>query len=186
MKIPIRSLFLRWRYLVTFALFGAFCYFVWKYETIQTLIGMINENTPPALFLVLLAILPLVGFPISLFIVLAAIKFAPLNGLLLMGGAVIFHMGVSYLLAHSVMRPLLEKLLDRWEYSLPTIPNRKAALFTLFFTALPGLPYTAKNYILPLSGVPLKYYFLIAWPIQLLWTLPFLGLGGYVHGILFH
>ncbi len=62
-------------------------------------------------------------------------------------------------------------------YSLPKVPTDKVIPFTIFFMAIPGPPYVLKNYILAFSGVPLRYYLGLGWPVNFLLGIPFVGLG---------
>jgi uncharacterized membrane protein YdjX (TVP38/TMEM64 family) len=55
----------------------------------------------------------------------------------------------------------LKKVRDR-------IPEGAHASVCVFTVLLPGVPYAAVNYVLPLVGVPLRTFVLCAWPLHTL------------------
>ncbi len=113
----------------------------------------------------LMATLPLAGFSIGLVYLIAGAKFGPL-----LGGAVVFGVTAVHLLAtHGIARRLLrrrmERFLERRHYRLPLIPEGENASIALMGALMPGLPYFARNYLLALSGVPLRVYFWVCLPV---------------------
>jgi uncharacterized membrane protein YdjX (TVP38/TMEM64 family) len=155
-------------------------YVIWKYDSVGWLTFILNEKTHPVLFVGLMAVLPAVGFPISIFLVLAGIKFGLLWGLVVTAATLPIHMAASFFIANSMLRPRLEAFLRNRDYGLPQFPEDKMALFTCVFLGIPGLPYALKNYLLALAGVLPQYYFGIGWPVHLAVAVPFIGLGGSV------
>lgn len=137
----------------------------------------VSRDTRPWLFLVLMVLLPLVGFPITPFLLLVGLKFGPWRGLAITAGIFGVHLVISYLLTHSLLRPVLWKILAQTRYELPEIHHRRRVPFSLIFMAVPGLPYAVKNYALALLKVPLRVYLPIAWGVNLLLAVPFVGLG---------
>ncbi|MBI4774435.1 MAG: hypothetical protein HY788_09695 [Deltaproteobacteria bacterium] len=138
---------------------------------------LINDNTPLAPFLILMAVLPILGFPISVFLVVSGIKFGLLGGILVSTLFYPLHLVLSYYLANSVVRQRLSKMLARWGYDTPRIPGQQLILYGSIFAAIPVIPYTPKNYLLALAGLPFKPYVLICWPIHTALGLPFIFLG---------
>ena len=57
------------------------------------------------------------------------------------------------------------------------IPHHRQTQFSFLFTVIPGLPYTVKNYLLPLSGISFGKYLLISWLVQGVMGIPFVVLG---------
>jgi len=51
-----------------------------KYDLFHQVTALINENTPAKLFIPLMVFLPLMGVPLSFFLLLIGIKFGALNG----------------------------------------------------------------------------------------------------------
>jgi uncharacterized membrane protein YdjX (TVP38/TMEM64 family) len=110
----------------------------------------------------LLAVLPLVGFPVTLLHVVAGVRFGPWLGLAAVAGATLFHLTASYLLVKAVphfFAPKLEAIRQR-------IPRGAHGPVTLFTLLLPGAPYWAINYVLPLISVRFWVFMGIAFPMH--------------------
>jgi uncharacterized membrane protein YdjX (TVP38/TMEM64 family) len=112
----------------------------------------------------LLTVLPLVGFPITVLHVAVGIRFGVQIGLLLVAASVLLQLLASYALVHLFH----DKFARRLEPVRKRIPRTAHGSMTLFTMLLPGVPYFAKNYVLPLLGVPLRTYLLICLPIHVL------------------
>ena len=138
---------------------------------------LMDPDTHPGLFILMMSLLPLAGFPITPFLILIGSKF----GAYWAAGitALIFgmHLIVSYLLAHSLFRPQIASFLAKSKYSLPEIHERRRLPFSIIFMAVPGLPYTIKNLTLATVNIPFRIYFPVALGCNLLLALPFIGLG---------
>jgi uncharacterized membrane protein YdjX (TVP38/TMEM64 family) len=152
-------------------------YIIWEYDTFGWLGYVVNEKTPPFLFVALMALLPCIGFPIVIFLVLAGVKFGLAGGILVAAMTLPVHLLVSFFLGHSVLRPRLESLLQKQDYSLPEIPQTKVVPFLILFVGIPSLPYAAKNYLLALADIPFRYYFAVSLPVNVLLSVPVIGLG---------
>ena len=108
-------------------------YVQFEYGLIQRIISLINENTPPELFIILFVCLPLAGVPISFFILLLGIKFGLGYGLLLLEVILPVHMLFAYFLAHAVRKPIVNYLVNRKNYQIPEVPEEKALMFSFLF-----------------------------------------------------
>ena len=156
---------------------------VWWWEEAAAFIDYaVSSETHAAIFLIMFAVLPLLGFPISAFLVLLGVKFGGWYGCLIMALGMPFHLIVSFLLTHSFLRSLLQQCLESMDYRLPQIPRERALWFSFVFMAVPGLPYAVKNYVLPLSGAPFRFYFLSGYLVQGAMGLPFVVAGDAVAG----
>lgn len=145
---------------------------------IETIINFIkDENTHPALFISLMTFLPLFGFPISLFLITAGVKFGIIWGLLVSALTMLFHVIASFAIARYLFKQHIEALVAKTKYTIPQVPEEKILPFALIFTAVPGLPYTLKNYVLAVAGVPFRYFLPIAWGVQWIMGVVFLGIG---------
>ena len=129
-------------------------YIAWEYDTFGWLGYMVNEKTHPVLFVALMALLPCIGFPIIIFLVLAGVKFGLVGGLLIAAITLPVHLLVAFFLGHSVLRPRLQTLLRKQNYTLPEIPQDRFVPFLLLFVGIPSLPYAVKNYLLALADIP--------------------------------
>lgn len=117
-----------------------------------------------AVVFILIVLLPLFGFPVTVMHMLAGIRWGTGMGLALVAASILLQLLASYGLVH-VFRPLFEKRLAPLRKRLPKTAHRNLTLFTML---LPGVPYFAKNYVLPLAGVPLRTYLLWSFPLHVL------------------
>ena len=141
------------------------------------IVDLVNTDLSPQLFIFLMGVLPLFGFPISVFLVVAGIKFGIFAGILLWLLVLPIHAFFGYAAAR-YFRPFLKNiLLHKLGYEIPTIPARHEAVFSLLFLSFPGIPYAAKNYLLALAGVSIGYSVVMNCLVQSLLGLPFIILG---------
>lgn len=111
----------------------------------------------------LLTILPLLGFPVTILHVSAGIKFGRGLGIALVALSILLQVLASYALVHWRRKFFEKKFKDVRE----KIPAGAHAPITLFTLLLPGVPYFAKNYVIPVIGVPLRTFILWALPIHI-------------------
>jgi uncharacterized membrane protein YdjX (TVP38/TMEM64 family) len=149
----------RWL-LILFLLLGVLLTGIYYDRITLFLQHVVSENTHPFLFVFFFILLPVAGFPVSLFLILIGAKFGYYKGALLMFGCMSLHLLATYLVANSLIRPFLDDITS-YRYRIPKIPDEHAVRFSIVFMAVPGLSYAMKNYLLSLSGVPFRHYFLI-------------------------
>jgi uncharacterized membrane protein YdjX (TVP38/TMEM64 family) len=155
----------------------AFIFIIFRADAFRSLTEFLDKEIPALLFVPLMFILPAVGFPISIFLILAGIKFGLTTGLVLMACSFPVHMIVSYLVAHSFFRGRLVSLLNKYGYELPQVRSHWSGWFTIVFMGIPGIPYAPKNYILALAGVPFSQFMGLGLPIHMILGAPFVVLG---------
>jgi uncharacterized membrane protein YdjX (TVP38/TMEM64 family) len=148
-----------------------------EFDLLRQILSVINEKTPPALFILLMAFLPLAGAPLSLFLFFLGVKFGVVKGLLLVAVLMPFHLLAAYLLVLTVRRPLVNYLVSRKNYQIPEVPKDKAFIFSFLFLTFPVFPYVVKIYMLPLAGVDFRYCFWLNWGVQGTMCIPFVLLG---------
>ncbi|HEX2853906.1 MAG TPA: hypothetical protein VHO24_11760 [Opitutaceae bacterium] len=128
-------------------------------------IDMVHEQADrlnPFVAFALLTVLPLVGFPVSVLHVVAGIRFGTGLGLALVALSILLQLLASYVLVHGFRRKFSQRLAPVRE----KIPRGAHGAMCLFTMLIPGVPYFAKNYVLPLLGVPLHTYLIICLPIH--------------------
>lgn len=108
-----------------------------------------------------LTLLPMVGFPVSVLHAIAGVRFGVGWGLVWVGVSVVVQMVLSYYLVH-LAPGFFAKKFEPLRKRLPVAAHRALTLFVLL---VPGVPYFAQNYILPLVGVPLGMY--LAWGVPI-------------------
>jgi uncharacterized membrane protein YdjX (TVP38/TMEM64 family) len=112
----------------------------------------------------LLTVLPLFGFPVTVLHVVVGMRFGIPLGLTLAAISITLQLLASYLLVHFFR----EKFARRLEPVRQRIPKTAHGSMCLFTMLLPGVPYFAKNYVLPLLGVPFRTYLLVCLPIHII------------------
>lgn len=114
----------------------------------------------------LLTVLPLLGFPVSILHIAAGIRFGAALGLGIVAVSILLQLLASYAIVHR-WRARLEK--TRWVRRVrEQVPEGAHASVCIFTVLLPGAPYSAINYVLPLLGVPLRTYLLCCLPLHVL------------------
>ena len=120
-----------------------------------------KREAEPLPFFVLMALLPALGFPITPLFVLAGAVFGATVGLIgsFLGLAV--NLLLCHWIAHSALRPHLERMLARTNYRLPRFDaDRRGALqFILLVRITPGVPLFLKNYLIGFSDIGLRLHF---------------------------
>ena len=128
-------------------------------------------------FLAAFCLLPLLGFPLTIFLVIAGLKFGIGWGMLLATIAIALHNLIAYGVTKSWAKVWVKRLFDRMEYEMPEIPSQHHVWFTAVFTFVPGLPYAIKLYGLALTNISFRHYFWIGWPIYAVSCILYVGLG---------
>lgn len=152
--------------------------YMWLGDEIAAFLNYaVSEGTQPGLFLLMFAVLPLLGFPITVFLVLIGAKFGAWAGVLIMAVGMPLHLLAAFGFANSFLRPLIRRYMEKANHPLPEIPRNRAGWFSVVFMAVPGLSYILKNYILAFSGVPFRWYFLSGYLVQGAMGVPFVIAG---------
>ncbi len=110
----------------------------------------------------LITVLPLLGFPVSILHVVAGVRFGVQTGLLI----VVFSIGFQLLASYGLVTWWRGHFARRFASLRARLPRGAHGPVSLFTLLLPGVPYFAKNYVLPLIGVPLGPYFVWCWPLH--------------------
>lgn len=147
-----------------------------EHNYFQKIISFIDKDMPPVLFVVSMIILPVTGFPVTVFLIMGGIKFGIINGLLLWFLTLPIHALIGFYLARLLRKPL-RMLSEMMGYSVPQLPEKKTAWFSFLFLAIPGIPYAGKNYLLALAGAPFRYCVFMNIIVQFPQGAPFVILG---------
>lgn len=122
-------------------------------------------RTPPAMFFVLFCILPMAGVSIVLLQMVVGLRFGAEWGLVVVAAATAVHLAGMHVIARSLLRGTVERMLQRRGHSLPDLARREPVSVALLGALVPGLPYSIRNYLLALSDVPFRIYGPICWAI---------------------
>ncbi len=137
------------------------------------------ENMHKLPLLILVSVLPLLGFSIGItYLVLGAV-FGGWLGLAVVAGITAIHLVGSHWIARSFLRGPLERYLKRRKKHLPELPAGEEWSVALMTALVPGLPYFVRNYLLALSGIPLRTYFWICWPVYVVRSILVIFLGDF-------
>lgn len=135
----------------------------------------------PWVFFGAMAILPAVGFPMSLFTIPAGEAFRDRMGL---GGVIAVALAVAainlalgYWVARYAFRPLLTRVLARYGYSVPRVTAANALQVALLVRLTPGPPYALQTAILGVAEVPFRLYMIVSWLALLPWAVGAIILG---------
>jgi uncharacterized membrane protein YdjX (TVP38/TMEM64 family) len=124
----------------------------------------------------LLTVLPLLGFPASVLHVAAGLRWGPVLGLALVSLSILLQLLASYGAVRLWRHRFREVAwLKRVREKIPRAAHPSVCVFALL---LPGAPFAAINYVLPLIGVPLRTYLLCCLPLHTLRATITVGFGG--------
>lgn len=115
----------------------------------------------PAMVLLCLFVLPLLGFPVSVMHAVAGAKFGLPMGMLFVGLSIVFQLFASY----GIVRLAPHFFAERFAWLRRKLPPATHGPLTLFTLLLPGAPYFAQNYVLAIARVPFWLFFRYAFPI---------------------
>ncbi len=135
------------------------------------------EKLNTAVLLALAATLPLAGFPISLVYLSLGARFGPLAGLAVVTVVTAAHLVATHWIARSFLRKRLTAFIEDRGHKVPQVPKGDNTAVALIVMLAPGVPYFIRNYVLALSGIPLRIYFCVALPVHLLRSFVVLFLG---------
>ena len=155
----------------------ACAYLFYSLDVSGMLKSYLESHIHPAVFIALMAILPVLGAPIVVFLVLVGMKFGIVAGILLSAVLMFFHLAVTYYLVHSFLRDWISRLLRRFNVSVPIMGVDYGTWHAVIFAIVPGVPYAVKNNLMALAGVPFVPYMVINWTIHYGMGIPYIVLG---------
>lgn len=129
--------------------------------TLEAMHGWAARLDGGVLFVALTA-LPMVGFPVSVLHAVSGAKYGLALGLGLVGLSIALQLVASYAVV-ALAPGFFARRFEGLRRRLPPATHRSLTLFTML---LPGAPYFAQNYVLPVAGVPFGIYFLYGFPIH--------------------
>jgi uncharacterized membrane protein YdjX (TVP38/TMEM64 family) len=159
-----------------FAVMGIL-YFWFRAELFAVWSAIQSQNSPPELLIASFAVLPVFGFPVSPFLVLLGLRFGYGLGIIVMLVIMPVHLIISYWVTHSFLREWVEILAKKNNLNITRISESQRMRFGFIFMVVPGLSYTIKNYLLPLSGLSFFQFFVCGWVTQAMMGIPFVVLG---------
>jgi uncharacterized membrane protein YdjX (TVP38/TMEM64 family) len=138
----------------------------------QELMGLVEQalaqlrSAGPASFFLAMALLPLIGAPLTFFTLTAGSVFGPQLGMPLVMFLSLFaiaaNMALGHLLANHALRPPLKYLVRRMGYRLPDVGPGHFTDLIVLLRVTPGVPFPVQNYLLGLAAVPFVPYLLVS------------------------
>lgn len=157
-------------------------WFIWHHRadlSRETLVAK-GRELHAAWFIVAFFVLPVFGFPLSVLLLLAGIRFGFWPGMALATSGTFFHHFAAFYLAHGSFRDSVRRRLERAGRKIPPIKKKHRVWFTALFAALHGPPYAAKLYLLALTDVPFRVYLWAGAPVYILFCFVTVGAGSAV------
>jgi uncharacterized membrane protein YdjX (TVP38/TMEM64 family) len=132
-----------------------------------------------------MATLPVVGFPVSAIYLAVGALFGPAWGGLVVMGLTLCHLAATHLLARTLLKGRVARWRGKWQEKLPVISKGDYISLVAMIIIVPGLPYLARNCLLAVSGVPLRYLLLVGVPLYVArsYTTLFVGNLGSNHSL---
>lgn len=121
----------------------------WNKEALVACAGQL----PGGLFVAGFLVLPLVGAPMSLFLVAAGLKFGVLMGMMVAAACIAVHNLLAYWLTHSYLKRPVQRFLLRLGHRIPDVFRRHQAWFTVAFTGVPSIQPKSKCGVIGLAGI---------------------------------
>jgi uncharacterized membrane protein YdjX (TVP38/TMEM64 family) len=153
------------RWLLLAAVIAAGATYLFRHGGIET-VHRYAQQWNGGLVFALLVVLPLIGFPASELHVAAGIRFGAALGLALVSVSILLQLLASYALVQ-----VWRDTFARWAWLRRVrerIPPGARTSVCVLAVLLPGAPFAAVNYALPLVGVRLRTLLLCAWPLHTL------------------
>lgn len=123
------------------------------------------QRLPAVALIGLAGVLPLGGVSIVLIHLVVGARFGAAAGLVIIAGVTAFHLVATHFIARRWLRQPVERFLRRRNYPVLKLGRENPTAFALVLVLVPGPPYAVRNYLLALSGVPLRTYFVIGWSV---------------------
>jgi uncharacterized membrane protein YdjX (TVP38/TMEM64 family) len=130
---------------------------------VQAVVQAIHAMGPVPFFLAM-GVLPIIGFPVTPFYLLAGATFGV--GASLIGTALsqALNLVLAYWLARRYLRGVIEKIVERSKYTIPDVQPKNYVNFALLVKITPGPPNFLKSFILGLARIPFGIFFIVSWP----------------------
>lgn len=123
-----------------------------------------TKELPASGVIALIALLPVMGFPVSVLHLAAGLRFDFWGAMLIVGGTTLVHHVLSWALVRALPARCFTRL-EPWRKRLVGAGHREAAVVC---SLIPGMPYGVQLYLLPVMGVPVRVLCFISVPLHTL------------------
>jgi uncharacterized membrane protein YdjX (TVP38/TMEM64 family) len=136
------------------------------------------KAAPAPIYFGIMAIALVAPVPASVFYITAGPLYGIALSLAWIAPALALNALLVHMLAHSMLRPPLERLVARTGRALPEMgAHRDQNLFILLVRITPGIPYFLQSWVIALSGVRRTPFILLSVATQMLYAAGFVILG---------
>jgi len=139
----------------------------------QAFVGTFSPEVLIAAFMVF----PLLGAPISVFLIATGLRFGFPMGVLVTFLSLIVHHLVAFRLAHGRWRKSVQSKIARKGRKIPDLAPQHQAGWTALFAAVAGPPYAIKLYLLALTNIRFRIYLGVGVPVYTLCSMPAVAAG---------
>lgn len=123
------------------------------------------QTWPAVLFFLMVALLPLIGFPISPLFMIAGIRFGSAWAIPFSLAALAVNLTLAHWISTKLLHAFIQKIARKWDYDIPKVGHDNAKKWVLVIR-LCGAPLAVQNYILGLSYVPFWPYLWVSLVVQ--------------------
>lgn len=161
---------------LTYTLFRLFG---WSIDDLKYWLNYCTDQirTWPAIpFFVAVALLPLIGFPISPLFIAAGVKFGVAWAIPFSLAALAVNLVIAHWISTKLLHGFIQRMAQNWNYTIPRISRKKAAKWVLV-VRISGAPLAMQNYILGLGNAPFWPYLLVSLAVQSVFVILTIVLG---------
>ena len=137
----------------------------------------ILRGAPPWVFVAALALLPLVGIPLSPLWMVTGATFGMKTGMILIVAGFAINFALAYLISNRLFREPLLRLFQRRGIGIPQAQPGEYSKLIIAIRVFPGLPNFMQSYLLGLANVPFRIYYLLSFPPQIAYAVGFVMFG---------
>jgi uncharacterized membrane protein YdjX (TVP38/TMEM64 family) len=147
---------------------------------LEQMLKFLREH--PAILFFAACILPALPLPASPFIILMGVVYTPLVGTPGAVALAILAMGINmswtWWIASGPARNWVERLIERYEFTIPKLGTGGAVQLICILRLTPGFPFFVQNLILGFLRVPFRLYLLLSLGLTSVFTAGFVISGG--------
>jgi uncharacterized membrane protein YdjX (TVP38/TMEM64 family) len=131
----------------------------------------------PAVLIVAFMLFPLLGAPISIFLIATGLRFGFPMGVLVTFSTLTVHHLIAFRIAHGRWRKSVQSKIARKGRKIPELAPEHQAGWAALFAAVAGPPYAIKLYLLALTNIRFRIYIGVGVPVYTLCSMPMLTAG---------
>ena len=132
---------------------------------------------PPALFVAIVAFLPLFGFPLAPLYIYAGAVYGIAEGLPLTLAGIAANLAMAHPFYGSLLREPVARLLAKRGYKPPEFAPEHRLKATFIIASVPALPFWAQSAVLAMARIPFAMFFLVSFSVHIVIATCVIALG---------